>query len=96
MAFTARILSWRFRHLNIVGCLRKRRPTEGESRAPQDHPPSYAPAYPRTSAEPKDKFFSHCLQVSAGDHMQIMGDPIDAVEVKVLTSQTHMFKLGRV
>ena len=44
MAFTAKIVSWRFRHLNIVGCLLKRRPTKGEggSRAPQD-PPSYAP-----------------------------------------------------
>ena len=29
MAFTAKILSWRFRYLNIVGCLLKRRPTEG-------------------------------------------------------------------
>ena len=28
--------------------------------------------------------------------MQIMGDPIGAVEVKVLTSQTHTYKLGRV
>ena len=44
MAFTAKILSWRFRHLNIVGCLLKRRPTKGGSRAPQD-PPSYAPAF---------------------------------------------------
>ena len=43
MAFTAKILSWRFRHLNIVGCLLKRRPTKGGSRAPQDSPPSYAP-----------------------------------------------------
>ena len=42
MAFTAKILSWRFRHLNIVGCLLKRRPTKGGSRAPQD-PPNYAP-----------------------------------------------------
>ena len=43
MAFTAKILSWRFRHLNIVGCLLKRRPTKGGSRAPQDiPPPSYA------------------------------------------------------
>ena len=25
----ANILSWRFRHLNIVGCLLKRRPTKG-------------------------------------------------------------------
>ena len=40
MPFTAKILSWRFRHLNIVGCLRKRRPTKrGGSRAPQDTPP---------------------------------------------------------
>ena len=43
MAFTAKILSWRFRHLNIVGCLLKRRPTKGGSRALQD-PPSYAAA----------------------------------------------------
>ena len=44
MGFTAKILSWRFRHLNIVGCLLKRRPTKGGSRAPQDPPPpSYAP-----------------------------------------------------
>ena len=44
MAFTAKILSWRFHHLNIVGCLLKRRPTKGGSRAPQDPPPSsYAP-----------------------------------------------------
>ena len=42
MAFTAKILSWRFRHLNIVGCLLKRRPTKGGSRAPQE-PASYAP-----------------------------------------------------
>ena len=27
-----------FRHLNIVGCLLKRRPTKGGSRAPQDLP----------------------------------------------------------
>ena len=47
MAFTAKILSWRFRHLNIVGCLLNRRPTKGGgggggggggSRAPQDPP----------------------------------------------------------
>ena len=42
MAFTAKILSWPFRHLNILGCLLKRRPTKGGSRALQD-PPSYAP-----------------------------------------------------
>ena len=29
MAFTAKILSWHFRHLNIVGCLLNRRPTKG-------------------------------------------------------------------
>ena len=44
MAFTAKILSWRFRHLNIVGCLLKRRPTKGGSRAPQDSP-SYVAAF---------------------------------------------------
>ena len=26
---------------------------------------------PRTSAEPKDKFLSHCSQISAEDHMEI-------------------------
>ena len=29
MTFMAKILSWRFRHLNIVCCLLKRRPTKG-------------------------------------------------------------------
>ena len=46
MAFTAKILSWHFCHLNIVGCLLNRRPIRkgggGGSQAPQD-PPSYAP-----------------------------------------------------
>ena len=51
---------------------------------------------PRTSAELKDKFLSHCSQISAGAHTQIIGDPIGAVEVKVLTSQTHTYKLCRV
>ena len=49
MAFMAKILSWRFRHLNIVGCLLKRRPTKGGSQAPQDPPPlplSYAQVSP--------------------------------------------------
>ena len=46
---------------------------------------------PRTYAESKDKFLSHCSQISAGDHMQIIGDPIGPVEVKVLTSQTHIY-----
>ena len=44
MAFTAKILSWRFRHLNIVGCLLKRRPTKGGHGHPRTPPsPSYAP-----------------------------------------------------
>ena len=51
---------------------------------------------PQTSAELKDKFLSHYSQISAGDHMQIIRDPIGAVEVKVLTSQTHTYKLCRV
>ena len=51
---------------------------------------------PLTSAEPIDTFLSHCSQISAGDRMQIIRDPIDTVEVKVLTSQTHTYKLGRV
>ena len=36
MAFTAKMNI--VGHLNIVGCLLKRRPTKGESRAPQDPP----------------------------------------------------------
>ena len=44
MAFTAKILSWHFHHLNIVGCLLKRRATRGGSPAPQDPPPP--PAMP--------------------------------------------------
>ena len=51
---------------------------------------------PLTSAEPRNTFLFYCSQLSAGDHMQIIGDPIGAVEVKVLTSQTHTYKLGRV
>ena len=45
MAFTAKILSWHFRHLNIVGCLLKRRPTKGGggTGTPAPSPPSYAP-----------------------------------------------------
>ena len=45
---------------------------------------------PLTSAEPKDKFLPYCSQILAGDPMQIIGDPSGAVEVKVLTSQTHV------
>ena len=52
MAFTAKILSWRFRHLNIVGCLLKRRPTKGGSRAPQDRPL----ATPLMSTHQNDQF----------------------------------------
>ena len=42
---------------------------------------------PLTSAEAKDKFLSNCSQISEGDHMHIIGDPISAVEVEVLTSK---------
>ena len=54
-AFTAKILSWRFRHLDIVGCFLKRRPTKGGSRAPQA-PPLATPltmssSTPRTTTE---------------------------------------------
>ena len=59
MAFTAKILSWRFRHLNIVGCLLKRRPTKGghgHPRTPLATPlPSWWPttvtAKPKTSRQ---------------------------------------------
>ena len=29
------------------------------------------------------KFFSHCVQIPVGAHVQIIGEPIGAVEVKV-------------
>ena len=45
MAFTAKILSWRFRHLNIVGCLLKRRPTKGGGGVPQDPPLPATPLF---------------------------------------------------
>ena len=51
---------------------------------------------PLTSAEPRNTFLSYCSQISAGDHMKIIRDPIGAVQVEVLTSQTHTYKLGRV
>ena len=38
------------------------------------------------------KFLFHCLQIPAGAHVQIMGEPISAVEVKMLTSQTRRTK----
>ena len=59
MAFTAKILSWRFRYLNIVGCLLKRRPTKGESRAPQT-PPSNAPD---CNLSDRAKSFVFCSQI---------------------------------
>ena len=49
-----------FRHLNIVGCLLKRRPTKGGSRAPQD-PHSYAPGYADEWDEIWKKQFSRVL-----------------------------------
>ena len=51
-AFTANILSWRFRHLNIVGCLLKRGPTKRGSRAPQDPSPPPPLATPLPFVEP--------------------------------------------
>ena len=60
MAFTAKILSWRFRYLNIVGCLLKRRPTKGGSRAPQDPPSSYAPG---CNLSDRAQSFVFCSQI---------------------------------
>ena len=54
MAFTAKILSWRFRHLNIVGCLLKRRPTKGGSQAPQDLTLATPLIRPSVSAESRN------------------------------------------
>ena len=45
---------------------------------------------PQTSAELKDIFLSHCSQISAGDHMQIIRDPIGAVEVSVDKPNTYV------
>ena len=38
---------------------------------------------PLTSAEPRNTFLSYCSQISAGDHMKIIRDPIGAVQVEV-------------
>ena len=44
MAFTAKRLSWSFPHLNVVGCLLKRRPSKGGGgHGHPITPPSYAP-----------------------------------------------------
>ena len=42
------------------------------------------------------KFLFHFSQIPAGAHAKIIGEPISAFEVKVLESQTHTYKLGRV
>ena len=42
MTFTAKILSLRFRHLNIVGCLLKKRPTKGAVTGTPGPPPPLA------------------------------------------------------
>ena len=39
------------------------------------------------------KFLSYCLQISAGAHVLTIGEPIGAVEVTVLTSQTQCTSL---
>ena len=51
MAFTAKILSWRFRQLNIVGCLLKRRLTKGGGGAPGHGHPRTPLATPLTPYE---------------------------------------------
>ena len=71
-------------------------PQEGRNSCPWLPLRSSRVPAPRTSAEPTDKFLSDSSQILAGDHLQIIGDPIGAVEVKVLTSQTHTYRLCRV
>ena len=39
------------------------------------------------------KFLFHCSQISVGAHVLTIGEPIGAVEVKVLTSQTQCTSL---
>ena len=39
------------------------------------------------------KFLSYCLQISVGAHVLTIGEPIGAVEVTVLTSQTQCTSL---
>ena len=46
MVFTAKILSWRFHHLNIVGCLLKTRPTKGGVTGTPGPPPLATPLLP--------------------------------------------------
>ena len=77
MAFTANILSWPFRHLYVVGCLLKRRPTKGGSRAPQDPPPPLhlvLPLFERKenkARDTKDQFWS-----SNAAHVACLFEPL--------------------
>ena len=66
MAFTAKILSWRFRHLNIVGCLLKRRPPKEGSRAPQDPPPHLATPLAEDKREAREGDDGNELRAQAG------------------------------
>ena len=77
MAFTAKILSWRFRHPNIVGCLIKRRPTKGGHGHPRTPPPLATPllllnsllwswSFSGLRNVPCDAFSLKWLQISLG------------------------------
>ena len=86
MAFTVKILSWRFRHLNIVGCLPKRRPTKGGHGYPRNPPPpSYAPGKSKST---KGNF-------SGGGQNSLLslllGDPCSKEEKKLLCEQNVEF-----
>ena len=71
MAITAKILSWRFRHLNIVGCLLKRRPTRGGHGHPRT--PLATPLVgkdPSQKKEPQGSAYgNHDIPVSGSYHM---------------------------
>ena len=67
MAFTAKILSWRFRHLNIIGCLLKR------GGGPRTPPPLATPLVgkdPSQKKEPQGSAYGNQdIPVSGSYHM---------------------------
>jgi len=78
MAFTAKILSWRFRHLNIVGCLLKRRPTKGGGGS---H------GHPRTPLATPLLFVVNCLNVT----FTALSKSIIGGNMTVGVRRTHVF-----
>ena len=85
MAFTAKILSWRFRHPNIVGCLLKRRPTKGGGGVTgTPNPPSSYVSYSNAERASHYRFKSFLLTREVSD--TIVSNPPKAYMSKAKAS----------